>query len=58
MTSIAYSPVSIQTSSRSVPSPPCWLGEAVLIVEHLRKPGILSAISKQVHFARRLIAAL
>jgi len=53
MTSIAYSPVSIQTSSQSVPSPPCWLGEVALIVEHLRKLGVLAAISEQVRFARR-----
>jgi hypothetical protein len=53
MTSIAYSPGSHQTSSQSVPSPTCWLGEVVLIVEHLQKPGVISAISEQVRFARR-----
>jgi hypothetical protein len=53
MTSIVYSAASIQTSSQSVPSPPCWLGEVVLIVEHLRKLGVLSAISEQVRFERR-----
>jgi hypothetical protein len=41
MTSIADSSVIIQTSSESVPSTPCWLGEVVLIVEHLRKQGVL-----------------
>ena len=32
MTSIADSSVGIQTSSESVPSAPCWLGEVTLIV--------------------------
>src|SRR6266487_3239907 len=53
MTSIADSSVSIQTSSESVPSTPCWLGEVVLIVEHLRKQGVLAAINERVRFARR-----
>src|SRR5712691_3966747 len=53
MTSIADSSVSIQTSSESVPSPPCWLGEVVLIVEHLCKQGVLTAINERVRFARR-----
>jgi hypothetical protein len=45
MTSIADSPVNIQTTSEAVPSPPCWLGEVVLIVQHLRKRGVLEAIT-------------
>ena len=53
MTSIADSSVIIQTSSESVPSPPCWLGEVVLLVEHLRKQGVLAAIEERVRFARR-----
>ena len=53
MTSIADSSVIIQTSSESVPSTPCWLGEVVLIVQHLRKQGVLDAITSQVRFARR-----
>jgi hypothetical protein len=53
MTSIADSSVIIQTSSESVPSTPCWLGEVVLIVHHLRKLGVLDAITSQVRFARR-----
>jgi len=53
MTSIADSSVSIQTSSESVPSPPCWLGEVVLIVEYLCKQGVLAAIDERVRFARR-----
>src|SRR6266567_902017 len=53
MTSIADSSVIIQTSSESVPSPPCWLGEVVLLVEHLRKQGVLAAIDERVRFARR-----
>src|SRR5437588_4051457 len=53
MTSIADSSVIIQTTSEAVPSTPCWLGEVVLIVQHLRKLGVLAAISSQVRFARR-----
>lgn len=53
MTSIADSSVSIQTSSESVPSTPCWLGEVVLIVEHLCKQGVLTAINERVRFTRR-----
>ena len=44
---------SIADSSESVPSPPCWLGEVVLLVEHLRKQGVLAAIDERVRFARR-----
>jgi len=46
MTSIAYSPVSIQTSSQAAPLPPPWFGEVVLIVAHLRKQGVLDAITR------------
>jgi hypothetical protein len=53
MNSIADSAVIIQTSSRSVPSPPSWFGEVALIVEHLRKQGVLTAIGERVRFARR-----
>ena len=53
MTSIADSSVIIQISSESVPTPPCWLGEVVLLVEHLRKQGVLAAIDERVRFARR-----
>ena len=53
MTSIADSSVIIQISSESVPSSPCWLGEVVLVVEHLRKQGVLAAIDERVRFARR-----
>lgn len=53
MTSIADSSVIIQTSSESVPATPCWLGEVVLIVEHLCKQGVLTAINERVRFARR-----
>ena len=48
MTSITYTHTSIQTSTQSVLSPPGWLGEVVLIVEHLRKLGVLAAINEQV----------
>ena len=53
LTSITDSSVTIQTSSESVPSTPCWLGEVVLIVHYLRKLGVLDAITSQVRFARR-----
>ncbi len=53
MTSIAYSPVSIQTSSQAAPLPPPWFGQVVLIVVHLRKQGVLDAITQRVRFARR-----
>jgi hypothetical protein len=53
MSSIADSSVIIQTSSRSVPATPSWFGEVALIVEHLRKPGVLDAICERVRFARR-----
>ena len=53
MNSITDSVVTIQTSSQSLPSTPCWLGEVVLLVHHLRKQGVLSAIAQQVQFARR-----
>ncbi len=46
MTSIAYSPVSIQTSSQAAPLPPPWFGQVVLIMAHLRKQGVLDAITK------------
>ncbi len=53
MTNIAYSPVSMQTSEHSAPLPPPSFGQVVLIVAHLRKQGVLDAISEQVRFARR-----
>jgi hypothetical protein len=53
MNSIADGSVIIQTSSESVPATPSWFGEAAVIVEHLRKQGVLSAICERVRFARR-----
>jgi hypothetical protein len=53
MTSIADSALLIQTSSVSVPSPPSWFGEVVLIAAHLRQHGVLTKISERVRFARR-----
>lgn len=41
MTSIADSSVTIQTSSRSIPSTPPWFGEVALLVYHLRTQGVL-----------------
>src|SRR6266568_1816669 len=53
MTSIAYSPTSIQTAERSAPLPPLWFGEVVLMVGHLRKQGVFDAITQRVRFSRR-----
>ena len=53
MTSIAYSLVNIQTSSYSVPSTPSWFGEVVLIIEYLRKQGVLSKLGERMRFRRR-----
>ena len=58
MTSIADGSVNIQTTSESTPSIPSRFGALVLIVWYLRKHGVLSKISEQVRFARRLLAAL
>jgi hypothetical protein len=51
--SMIDSAVSIQTSSHSVPSTPCWFGEAVVIAQYLRRRNVLAKISEQVRFARR-----
>src|SRR6266536_2058310 len=51
--SITNSTVIIQTSSHSVPSTPSWFGEVVLIIEHLRKQGVLSKLSDRMRFRRR-----
>jgi len=53
MTTIAYSPVNIQTSAQSVASIPAWFGEITLLVHHLQHQGVLAAIEEQVRFARR-----
>jgi len=53
MTSIADGLMHIQTSAESVPSPPSWFGEVVLMTAHLRKHTVLAKISERVRFARR-----
>jgi hypothetical protein len=53
MTSIADGSVIIQTSAASVPAPPSWFGEVVLMAAHLRQHGVLTKISERVRFARR-----
>jgi hypothetical protein len=53
MDSIADGPIIVQTSSRSVPSPPPWFGEAALIVQYRRLHEILSAVAERGRFARR-----
>jgi hypothetical protein len=53
MTSIADGSVIIQTSATSVPAPPSWFGEVVLMAAHLRRHDVLTKISERVRFARR-----
>jgi len=53
VSSISDLSVSIQTSSQSVPSTPCWLGEVTLIAPFLKRLGVLTAMEKRVRFARR-----
>ncbi len=53
MSSITHSPVTIQTSSQSMPSTPCWFGEVSVIAHLLKRQGVLVAIEEQVRFARR-----
>ena len=53
MTNITDSSLLIQTFSTSVPAPPSWFGEVVMIVSYLRKQGLLTKISERVRFARR-----
>jgi hypothetical protein len=55
MNSIADGSVIIQTSCESVPSTPSWFGEVALILEHLRKQGVLTKICERMRFARRRI---
>ncbi len=52
MTSITYSPVTIQTSAQSLPSTPSWFGEAAIMAHYLTRLGTLSAIGERVRFAR------
>src|SRR5713226_9580272 len=51
--SMMDSTVIMQTSSHSVPSTPSWFGEVVLIIEYLRKQGVLTKLSEGVRFSRR-----
>jgi hypothetical protein len=53
VSSIANSSINIQTSSESIPSTPCWLGEVTVIVHFLKQQGVLATIEEQVRFARR-----
>src|SRR5437588_1800283 len=53
MSSIADTAVVIQSSEQSVPSTPSWFAEVTLIAHDLKRLGVLSAIEKQVRFARR-----
>lgn len=52
MTALVSSPVTIQTSERSVPSIPSWFGEVAAFAQVLSHTGTLKAIAEQVHFAR------
>ena len=53
MTSITSSPLHIQACTQSVPALPGWFGELTLIIHHMQRQGVLAAIEKQGHFARR-----
>lgn len=53
MSSITNSPITIQTSSQSVPSTPCWFGEVTVIAHFLKHQSVLAAIEEQVRFVRR-----
>ncbi len=53
MSSIADGSVIIQSSSESVPCPPPWFGEIVLLVAHLKTQGVLTQIGECVQFTRR-----
>ena len=53
MISIAYSPVHIQTSPKSVPALPIWFGEVTIMAHYLIHLGLLKRLSAQVRFARR-----
>src|SRR5713226_4276003 len=53
MTTIAYSPVNIQTSAQSVPSIPSWFGEVTLMAHHLSRQRVLERITEQVRLTRR-----
>ena len=53
MSSIADGSVTIQSSSESVPCPPSWFGEVVLLVAHLKTQGVLAKICERVQFTRR-----
>jgi len=53
MNSIVDSTVIVQTVSHSVPSTPSWFGEVVLLIEHLRKQGVLNLLNERVHFPRQ-----
>jgi hypothetical protein len=50
---MTHATVTIQITSEPSPSTPSWFGEVVLIVEYLRKHGVLTRISEEVRFARR-----
>ena len=45
--------VIIQTSPEPVPAVPSWFGEVAVMVKHLRKQGVLSALCERVRFRRR-----
>src|SRR5260370_34093106 len=53
MSSIAYSPVTIQTSSQSVPALPSWFGGVTIIAHYLTHLGTLEALCEGARFSRR-----
>src|SRR5690349_25127985 len=53
MNSIANGSVILQTSADSLPCPPPWWGELVLLSQHLRQQGILTRLTEGIRFERR-----
>lgn len=53
MDSIADGSIIVQALPQSLLSTPPWFGEVALIVQHLRKHELLSAITEHVRFVRR-----
>jgi hypothetical protein len=53
MKTITNATVTIQTTSPSLPSGPCWCGDVVISAPSLQRIGVLAKRSERVCFARR-----
>jgi hypothetical protein len=47
------STVIIETTPQSLPSTPCWFGEAVILTQPLRQRDLFARMAERVRFARR-----